>query len=684
MNLLGKKLELIFDKKKKTIIESLNQVDIATIKDLLWLFPLAQEEIPEVEPFSNFEVNQNCHGIGTVINFTKKPNFYARGRGRSLLYNCTAILKDKNSDSTLTLKWFNTYKNQADKLSSLKEFEFFGELQIFKNLLQIVNPKIGPFEDNSIIRYSTVNGISPQKISALIKAIPKEIWEGIESATDNIYRDSINQPFTLKDALQYIHCGKNLNNWSLLDVKRRLAYEDFFIQQIMFQVRKEANLKKKTAIYDHLSTSLISFEKSFPYQLTEDQINCIKDIVNDLQRGYPMARLIQGDVGCGKTTVAFSLLYFSALNNFQSAFMAPTESLAAQHFQNFKMMFPQISSVVLLGSTGLKERKEILNDLKLGRIQTIFGTHSLIQENVLFKNLKAIIIDEQHKFGVEQRTAILSKGENPHTLIMTATPIPRSLRLAQYGDLDLSIIKKFPNKEKKLYTRIVKQGQFVEFLNFIHSKIKMGEQAFIVVPAISESETLDLQNLEKVFEKFKKIFPQFKITSLHGQMNSEDKEKALKNFKAGSINILVATTVIEVGIDVPNANIIAIFNPERFGLSSLHQLRGRVGRGNKPGYCFLITDSNISIKSLERLKVIENTTDGFQIAEEDLGIRGEGNLFGQEQSGKLPTNKVSHLSIDSTLMEKAALDAQNSWLKVENPEKYFSAFYKSDLVENTI
>ena len=357
-----------------------------------------------------------------------------------------------------------------------------------------------------------------------------------------------------------------------------------------------------------------------------------------------MLRLIQGDVGSGKTTIALISCYLIMKNNFQAAFMCPTESLALQQYDEANKLFSKNYKVsLLIGSTNAKERQLILEEIKSGKINLIVGTHSLFQNDVHFKNLGLAIIDEQHKFGVNQRIKLLSKGESTHSLIMSATPIPRSLGLTQYGDLDISVINSMPSGRKGHQTRIIKPKDFNKFLNFIQTRIEMGEQAYIVVPAINESDNKNIKDLYMVWEKFKFFFPSKKIEFIHGKMKSSEKVQVFDKFKNKEINILIATSVIEVGINVVNATIMGIFNPERFGLSSLHQIRGRVGRGDRPGFCFLIIEENISKESLNRLKIIKNNNDGFKIAEEDLKIRGEGDLFGADQSGNFIQKKIANL-----------------------------------------
>ncbi|MFG1514611.1 helicase-related protein, partial [Halobacteriovorax sp. ZH3_bin.1] len=358
-----------------------------------------------------------------------------------------------------------------------------------------------------------------------------------------------------------------------------------------------------------------------------------------------------------KTTVAVASAYLILKTGGQVALMCPTETLALQHYREIEEILGNDFNVELLvGSTKTREKKKINESLENGSCNIVIGTHSLFQDSVKFKNLELAIIDEQHKFGVEQRIKLMKKGENPHCLIMSATPIPRSLSLTKYGDLDISIIKTMPGGRKGQKTRIVTNSNLNNYLSFVKTRLEMKEQAYIVVPAIEESENEDIRNLEHTYELYKKYFPEFRVAYLHGRMSPDEKQAAITEFKEHKTDILIATSVIEVGINIINSTIMAILSPERFGLSSLHQMRGRVGRGNKPGFCFLVTDREITPDSMQRLQVIEKYTDGFKIAEEDLKIRGEGDLFGQEQSGVVTQKRLANIVLNQDILYEAIED----------------------------
>ncbi|OFZ14377.1 MAG: hypothetical protein A2X86_05900 [Bdellovibrionales bacterium GWA2_49_15] len=678
VNVLNLPIKDIFKKKSPSTLKKLHDEGLHTLKDLLWILPLQQTPIPEESAFPKNPSPELFLGRGTILKVTARPNFYAKGKGRAMLYNCIALVKDIHSDGILEIKWFNIYLNFKDKISQLKEIIFLGEPQDYQGKIQFTNPQLGPFIDKVIVRYPQINGLPSYRFKEIIEKIPSSYWDQMHSDAD-VYYPGI----SLKEALKTLH-GINIPKPEHTEMaRRRLAFEEFIQEQLMLLARKAHNSGKTAPIIKSSPELLEQFCRQLPYSLTSDQAKAINDIMQDLSVGHPMMRLIQGDVGCGKTTVAFASAFAMATSNFQTAMMAPTESLALQHFLKFKEQLAHVPCDILLGSTPSKEKKTILSRLANGSTLVVFGTHSLIQESVSFANLGLVIVDEQHKFGVEQRVRLSSKGE-VHSLIMTATPIPRSLRLTQFGDLDLSLIRSFPSAKKSITTKVVGEDNFVTFLNFLNSKIKNGEQAFVVSPAITESASMDLLHIEKIYSRFLKIFPHLRLAYLHGQMKPAEKESIFLQFKDHKIDILIATSVIEVGIDVPNANIMTIFNPERFGLSSLHQLRGRVGRGSMPGYCFLIVDQALSENAAKRISIIEKTVDGFLIAEEDLKMRGEGNLFGEDQSGEILTRKVADIIRDQDLLDLAVSKAQEMWKTFAASGKKFSTMYQNPLVELTI
>lgn len=540
-------------------------------------------------------------------------------------------------------------------------------VQTFQGNLQVISPETFASDEevdhskDFIIQYPTVNGVSSSNTKKVIDKIPSHLWQSAAALIP-----CPNDFPSLMTSLSVLHAKIPPEDWTnelKENARNSLAYHEFFFEQIKHKLRKTKLHHSPAIIMDGLSDNDDILEKIanyFPYEFTLDQIKAIKDVFTDFLGPGPMMRMIQGDVGCGKTTVAFSAALATASKGHQVAIMAPTESLAHQHFKNILPIVEKanLRAALLLGGTSNANKQLILEDLKSGNIDIIIGTHSLFQDSVNFKSLGLAIIDEQHKFGVNQRIKLVGKTSGCHCLLMTATPIPRSLSLTQYGDLEISVIKTLPGHRRGFKTRIISPDTYSKFLSFLKTRISMKEQAYIVVPAIEESEGLDMANLIDILAKFKGYFPDLRIEGLHGQLKSEEKQSVLSKFTNNEIDILVSTSVVEVGIDVENATIMSILNPERFGLSSLHQLRGRVGRGVKPGFCFLVCEKIPSPEAFDRLRVIENTDDGFKIAEEDLRIRGEGDIFGTNQSGSGGFRRVANIVTDYKLLELARSEVE--------------------------
>ncbi len=656
-------------------IDSLIASGYTLLSDLLWILPLKTQVQSPVNTYAYAAEESLFQGIGKVLNFQHKPNFKSKGKGRTPLSNITLIVQDAFSMSTLTLKWFNCYPSQAKSLKELDFIHFSGQVSAFNGQLQLISPEFNEItreefsrpkdywmslsERQLKVQYPTISGVSPHLILGVFNKIPDSLWKNLhEYLPENIIRER--KFISLGEAFRRVHgkCDVELALGDELEKAHdRLIYEEFFREQIKLILRREHQHQ-----IEGISFHLINWKdylSLFPYSLTDDQFSTMEDVANDLSSGHPMMRLVQGDVGSGKTTIAFLSALMAKDSGFQSALMCPTESLALQHFLSAKEIFKDTLKIdLLVGSLSKKEKDAVLINLESGDTDLIIGTHALIQDSVQFKKLGLSIIDEQHKFGVEQRLKLVNKGKGVHCLIMTATPIPRSLSLTQYGDLDVSVIKTIPSNRKGTQTRIVSPQTYEKYLSFFKTRISMGEQAYVVVPAIEENEEQDILNLEIVLKKYNEYFPEFKIIGLHGKMKSDEKNNAFISFRNKEVDVLISTSVIEVGINNPNATIMSILNPERFGLSSLHQMRGRVGRGDKPGFCFLVNDKQIATTSMERLHIIEQNTDGFKIAEEDLRIRGEGNLFGKEQSGIRPSKVLASILIHQQTLEWARQDVE--------------------------
>lgn len=665
---------LVSGRKSKTV-DKLTSTGRKTVSDLLWIFPLKTQVLPKVQPFSQAHNDSLFKGVGKIVAIRDQPNFKVKGKGGTPLSNVTATIQDHFSSGTLSLKWFNCYPSQVKAIKDHNLIFFTGSLSEFMGSFQIINPDVidlqpeeykkdlKAWQENDIesikVTYPTIEGIGPHHLGSLFDKIPNTLWENIEETLPPNIIEQRNL-MSLSETFRLMH-GKcsigELQENKLAKARERLIYEEFFQEQMKIKVRKQY-LKKEPAIKID-SPDWKKWVNLFPYELTEDQGSSLYDISVDLESGEPMMRLIQGDVGSGKTTVALIASLMVIDNGFQAAIMCPTESLALQHFLTFKSLLPDNHPIdLLIGSQGKKEREQTLADISSGHVKLVVGTHALIQDSVVFKNLALAVIDEQHKFGVEQRMKLTKKGKGCHSLLMTATPIPRSLSLTQYGDLDLSVIKSMPSDRKGTQTRIVNPDTYQKYLSFLKTRVSMREQAYVVVPAIEDNPEQDMLNLEVVLKKYQEYFPDFKIVGLHGKMKPTEKNDAFIDFREKKIDILISTSVIEVGINNPNATVMSILSPERFGLSSLHQMRGRVGRGNKPGFCFLVNDKTISQQAMERLRVIEKNTDGFIIAEEDLRIRGEGDLFGKDQSGVRSTKILASLVENQNSLLQAREDVE--------------------------
>ena len=656
-------------------VKKLQDAGIEKISDLIQIFPLRILKIPEIKDFSSAVLGTHFHGKGNVVSMNARPAFWAKGKGRAMLYNISLVIKDPLSGQMIYLSWFNCYGSTKIKLEGIKEIEFFGEVTEYKSIRQITNPdyvnagigEILSFKDLKI-QYPTYNSVPGSFTGKLIEKIPANLWNDLQETLPKSLLQK-RKLHDLKDTIKIIH-GK-VTNWSEEDYQKaydRLVYEEFFQEQLKVHARRRLIKKSVAPKFSISKTEESHYLKLFPYELTTDQLTAIEDIKNDFMSGQPMMRLIQGDVGSGKTSIALMAALITMKCKGQVALMCPTETLATQHFQTLSKLTAKTPFKIglLLGGQTAKEKKVVLGALKSGEIDMCIGTHSLFQDSVEFKNLGLAIIDEQHKFGVEQRIKLTQKGQGTHSLIMTATPIPRSLSLTQYGDLDFSIVKTMPLGRKGIKTRIVEQKNFEKFLSFLQTRIDIKEQVYLVVPAIEESEKMEMQNLEQVHNDFKTYFPKLSIGILHGKMKAEEKLSALEQFVQGKTQILISTSVIEVGINVINATVMVIMSPERFGLSSLHQLRGRVGRGEKAGFCFLVLDKNQPAEVLNRLNVIEETTDGFKIAEADLSQRGEGDLFGTNQSGITIKRFANLFSHQHVLMQ--VIDDTKSLIEQEHPE----------------
>ena len=512
--------------------------------------------------------------------------------------------------------------------------------------------------------YSSTEKLSSIGISnkAMIKIV-KNLFVFLENKFDENLNEYLNKKFKLISPNQAYHNIHFPENHDLLEKARyRLKFEELFFNQLKFKLSHNKLKRNKGYYFPYVGEYFNNFYNNYlSFELTKPQKKVLKEIRNDFASNQQMIRLLQGDVGSGKTVVALLSILISIDNNYQSCLVAPTEILAFQHFKNFKDKFENLGLVVkvLTGSTKSSERKILLNDLKNGSINLLIGTHAIFEQNVIFNNLGYAVIDEQHRFGVKQRSKIWEKNNPPpHVLIMTATPIPRTLTMSLYGDLDLSIIDELPPGRKDVITVHRKDKNRLKVFGFIRDQIKQGRQIYIVYPLIEESKKMDLKYLEDGLESITREFDKenYSIGVMHGRMRSSNKDIEMNNFLNGKIDILISTTVIEVGVNVPNASVMIIENAERFGLSQLHQLRGRVGRGKYDSYCVLMTNDKISEDAKIRIDAMVNSNDGFKISEVDLRLRGPGDVLGTKQSGVLDF-KIADIIEDESILFSVSNEA---------------------------
>ena len=603
----------------------LKKKNINNLFDLLWKLPKSYTDRSLSSKIKDLKIGEN-----QTVTVTPQKYLFPRIRNLPNRVICS------DDSGKLDCVFFNSYEGYVKKILPLgKEITISGKISYFKNKYQLTNPKYIS-EDSSLIKqvhnqYSLTEGISEKVYNKIIDQIISELPELDEWHSNQIVKKFGN--LSWNNSIVELHKPENIGKYKD-NFYQRLAYDEIFSTFLVnSEIRKKIKKikKKRKKINFNLQNDLIN---KLSFSLTNDQVNSLKEINKDLSTSTKMFRLLQGDVGSGKTIIALLSAYNTINSGYQVAFMAPTEILARQHYNLAKEIFPGSKKIELIsGKSDYKNKKIILEKLKNNKIDIIFGTHAIFQKKVSYKKLGLIIIDEQHKFGVNQRKKLSDKGgDDCDVLLMTATPIPRTLTMTMYGDMDLSIIKEKPKSRKPIKTYSKLESRINDVLKFIKKEINSGNQIFWVCPLIEESKKLDHTSAVNKFEFLKKLFPN-QVLLLHGKTEINEKEKILNNFQKNKFQILVSTTIIEVGIDFPNANVIIIENANKFGLSQLHQLRGRVGRGDKDSTCILMFKSNLSENAKKRINILKQSNDGFFISEEDMKIRGFGDLLGFKQSG---------------------------------------------------
>jgi len=603
-------------------ITLLNKLGIYTLEDLITFYPREYEDRGVIKNICDLTPGENATFKGIAMSAPKEA------RIKKNMTITKLVVRDGTGSALLT--WFNQsyIKNQFE---SNMEYTFYGKVNSNAGGRVEVSPltfdKEGENKNTGKIIpiYPLTAGLSQNVLRSIIENAMKICNNQFEE----FLNENIRKKYNLCEenfAINNIHFPEKSEYFMI--AKKRIAFEELLLLQLGLLNIKEKGKKEINGINFSKDENIEEFLNNLSFKLTNAQSKVWQEIKNDMESNKAMNRLVQGDVGSGKTVVAAMAMFKAVKNGYQTSMMAPTAILAQQHFEGIsKMLEPfNIKCALFTSSLTKKQKEKLKEELKSGIINIAIGTHALIEEDIEFKNLGLVITDEQHRFGVRQRSKLSSKGESVDTLVMTATPIPRTLALILYGDLDISIIDELPPGRQKIDTYAVKKNMENRVNEFIRKQILEGRQAYIVCPLVEDSETMDLKSVEAMFEYYKKVFPEFRLEFLHGKMKNKDKDEIMSSFKKGDINILISTTVIEVGVDVPNATMMVIENAERFGLAQLHQLRGRVGRGKFKSFCILKYNSKSDVV-LERMKIMEQTNDGFVISEKDLKLRGPRRLF---------------------------------------------------------
>lgn len=633
----------------KSTAEKLLRLDISTLRDMLFHFPSRTEDRTEIKNICALTGGEAACIRARVFS----PVQVRRIKKNFTVYTLTLA----DGTGFINAVWYNN-KYASANLAVGEVYTFYGTVKESYGKTELLNP-VCEKEGSSLSTgrivpiYPATAGLSQK----MLQSLSKKCLDACLSKLPETLPEDILTRFSLpgiQTAVKSLHFPANSEAYA--SARRRMVFEEFFYLNL--GMRLLSGRRKKLSGTPYINVDFAPFAASLPFKLTDAQDRVCREIAADLKSGVPMNRLVQGDVGSGKTAVAAAALYLTAQNRHQGALMAPTELLAHQHYESLKAMLPDLNICLLTGSTKAKERAEIARALSLGEIDIAVGTHALFSEGISFSDLTLVITDEQHRFGVRQRASLADKAAgSAHILVMTATPIPRTLALILYSDLDISVIDALPPGRQKIKTYVVGEDMRRRIYKFIEKNVSEGSQVYIVCPMVEEGDAAELKSVTEYAKRLQdEVFPDILTGFVHGKMKSAEKEEVMRRFAEGEIKILVSTTVIEVGVNVPNATLMVVENAERFGLAQLHQLRGRVGRGNKQSYCVLFSSSD-SKKTRERLSIMALSDDGFAIASKDLELRGPGEIFGTRQHG-LPEMKLGDIARDTELMNTASTCAE--------------------------
>jgi ATP-dependent DNA helicase RecG len=654
---------------------------IRTVENLLLHIPKSYQDRASFVPLSSLKIGQDAAIHARVY---RSRVIQTRTRGKIL----DVILTDGSSFAHA--KWFHGGYLQTRDFNAGRDVVLYGRVDFDRHESKFVffNPEFELLDDGDatgsvdigriVPIYEEVAGITSRQFRRIVSAALSDLAKDVDDPLPADIRKTHSFP-DIRTALEHIHFPSAEDDLVKLNSRqspyhRRLIFEEFFLLELIFALRRLHARALKGVRFETTDAIRQQVKSILPFHPTAAQKRVLKEIVEDMKAAHPMNRLMQGDVGSGKTIVAFEAVVIAVENGYQAAIMAPTEILAEQHYINARRILGPLNYRIGVVRSGIKkaEKQDLLKRIAAGEIQVIIGTHALVQEHTIFKNLGLVIVDEQHRFGVVQRLELMAKGENPNTLVMTATPIPRTLAMTIYGDLDLSVIDEMPPGRSPIKTMHATDREADRIYRMIGSELAKGRQAYVVYPVIEESEKVDLKSATEGFKKLSEIFNGRRVALLHGRMKSDEKERTMKAFAAGEVDVLVSTTVIEVGVDVANATVMLIEHAERFGLAQLHQLRGRVGRGSQASACILMTPSRLNDVARQRIQAMVSTTDGFRLAEVDLNLRGPGELAGTRQSG-IPEFRVANLLIDTELLSLAQKEADRWANKTEERERLIAA-----------